>query len=312
MRQPLPTAECVRARAQAKHDSTIIAMLSNNQLAGLLAENALPVLLVAALHARLRASQRARAAQPARPGARAADAAQPLLPIEQQALEESTLWPYSTQDDYYDVILFIGYVATYTVIWPLTPLTCWVNNHIELRTDLIKINRAWRRVVPARVDGIGSWQPALGASIAASVLLVVAFACISTRRAEVFFAFAQNEAHPQHELFWSVQTGNVYLTARCVVLVIWEHALGVLVALIFFFVPAGSARLLALKLAKARRHATELQVRAERLGASSARLLETEPSDGAAGLGGGDEVPTEPAYTTATRRPLEKRIEGVC
>lgn len=158
------------------------------------------------------------------------------------------------------VVLFIGYIATYSVIWPLTPLMCWVNNHIELRTDLIKINRAWRRVVPRRTNGIGSWEPALGVSICAAVLVVTALASIGTRRAEIFFLFSQNPAHPLHEVFWNQDTPpHIWYSWRFFVLFAWEHVLGVVIFAIYFFLPQYTSRLLDRKHLKAKRHIDEMQ-----------------------------------------------------
>lgn len=111
----------------AKHDSTIIAMISVNQIAGLVAENAVPVVLAWILHRGLTRHRRDLAFKRARALSRrshdntvkgavmeaaalrvAEEAARKhssgeLWLAEQRALEEWWLAPYSTQDDYYDV-----------------------------------------------------------------------------------------------------------------------------------------------------------------------------------------------------------------
>lgn len=266
---------------QEKHDATIIAMISVNQIAGLFAENIAPLLFAWAFHKGLHRRMEGRTARAAGAGAAGGAVASAGAPAdkgeqgggeaaareaelalaEQRALEEWWLAPYSTQDDYYDVVLFIGYIATYSVIWPLTPLMCWVNNHIELRTDLVKINKAWQRNVPRRTAGIGAWEPALGVSICAAVLMVTSLACIGTRRAEIFFVPAQNPAHPLHDVFWNAESGHVWFSWRFVVLFAWEHALGLLIFGILFLLPRHTPALLDLRRLKAKRHIDELLAR---------------------------------------------------
>jgi hypothetical protein len=114
-----------------------------------------------------------------------------------QALDEARLPPYSTQDDYYDVVLFIGYICTYTIQWPLTPVVCYLNNNLELRSDLVKINNAFRRTVPRKHKSIGAWEDCITFSVFAAIPMVVTFASISARTAEIFFLVrAQRQTPP--------------------------------------------------------------------------------------------------------------------
>jgi len=263
-----------------KHTDTIVLMLSTNQIAGLFAENVFPVIFVYFVHRTLRKQRRREAGERATANATAAGVVATgasgaangaeLDALVQQAREEWWLWEYSTQDDYYDVILFIGYIATYTVIWPVTPLMSWVNNHIELRTDLIKINRAWRRKVPMRVKGIGAWESALGISIILSIMLVVAFGCISTRTVEIFFRRFENPAHPLHETFWNTKTGHVWMSYRMVVFFAWEHILGVVVFVIMFFLPPWTRRLRGHRFLRSRHRLDSEQTRSQDAAAPSA------------------------------------------
>jgi len=319
----------------AKHDSTIIAMLSTNQIAGLLAENVAPIVVVWYLHRNLRAHRaklaKRREQQQGSPGGGTGgggDPTDPLRALSMQAVDEWWLLGYSTQDDYYDTTLFIGYIATYTVIWPVTPLMCWVNNHVELRTDLIKINKAWRRNVPRRVTGIGSWQPALGISIGLSTFLVVAFATISTRHAEVFFRLSQNPAHPDHDYYWNRDTGHVWLSYRFVVLFIWEHLLAAILFLIYFFMPPLSERVRDVRHLKAKRRVdaerrekeeelrrelqgAENQARGFRSTPSGQRILATVSPWGTATLESAEtlrRIAKQKEYTEGTQRTLEETI----
>jgi hypothetical protein len=267
-----------------KHDGTIVAMLSTNQLAGLIAENLLPIIVVWALRRRLRSGQRAHAAR--RKQLKPLELPMPLAPVEQQALEEWWLYEYATQDDYFDVVLFIAYVATYTCIWPIAPIMSWVNNHVELRTDLVKINTAWRRIVPRRARGIGWWQSAIGFSVGSAVVLVAAFATMATREPEIFFRWSQSPAHPAHDTYWSAETGHVYFTWRFLVLFIWEHALGASVLAIIALVPPLSGKLVSQKIRLAKERTDRLQERAEQAQATD------------------DDWANEPEYMRTTRHAV--------
>jgi len=311
----------------ARHDSTIIAMLSVNQIAGLVAENVAPV--IAVLFVRrfyLRSHTQTDATDAASGvGAQVASAtngvdasqtaAKTLAPpppsedvdaIAKQAIDEWWLWEFSTQDDYFDTALFIGYIATYTVIWPLTSLMSWVNNHIELRTDLIKINRAWRRCVPRRAAGIGSWQPALGFSIVASVILVTGFATISTRHSEVFFRFAENPVHPLHDEFWNDETGHVYMAYRVLVLVTWEHLLAIIILLIYFFVPPLTERQLETRHLKIKHRAAAERREVERTLAAATGKQGTPRAKSP----GGSVLPTVALRAVTSRPPATVHPQG--
>jgi hypothetical protein len=103
------------------------------------------------------------------------------------------------------VVLFIGYVCTYTIQWPLTPLVCYANNNLELRSDLLKLNNAFRRPLPRKTKGVGAWEACIAFSTWASIPVVVSFATISARTAEVFFLVrARPPARRAHARAWTV------------------------------------------------------------------------------------------------------------
>lgn len=165
------------------------------------------------------------------------------------------------------VVLFIGYIVTYTIQWPLTPVVCYLNNNLELRSDLVKINNAFRRMVPKKQRGIGAWENCIVFSVWAAIPMVVTFATISARTAEIFFlvsctphAPAQHacawRAHtpallrrvlraPQasedpeyanHSIYWN-EDGHVRWWWRILVCFIWEHLLGLICLAITIVVP---------------------------------------------------------------------------
>ncbi len=50
-----------------------------------------------------------------------------------------------------------GYLALFSVIWPLVPVSFLINNWIELRSDALKICIEMQRPTPHRADSIGPW-----------------------------------------------------------------------------------------------------------------------------------------------------------
>jgi len=256
-----------------KHDLMVGSMLGMNQAAAFCFENVLPLILVTMFRRRIHSRRAAtvgkssadlskeelatsinegvsgaqlktvktlvpaigRTVDPNEEPATEKETAQAVI----QSLDERTLAPFTTQDDYYDVILFIGYIVTYTVIWPLTPVACYINNQIELRTDLLKINEAFRRIIPKKTRGIGAWEPCMVFSIWAAIPMVVTFATISTRTAEVLFHWTKDVEHPSHSYYWNDDGDEPHLRWwwRIFVAFVWEHILALGCLIIFKVIP---------------------------------------------------------------------------
>lgn len=58
--------------------------------------------------------------------------------------------------------LYLGYLALFSVAWPLTPVSFLINNWVEMRSDAMKIAVSSQRPIPWRADSIGPWLNALG------------------------------------------------------------------------------------------------------------------------------------------------------
>jgi len=71
--------------------------------------------------------------------------------------EEAELPEYDLYSDYSEMVVQYGYVALWSVIWPITPLCAVLNNWLELRSDAVKLCLSHRRPVPQRGDSIGPW-----------------------------------------------------------------------------------------------------------------------------------------------------------
>jgi hypothetical protein len=74
------------------------------------------------------------------------------------SVEQELIRPeYDLYEDYAEMVMQFGYVSLFSIVWPLTPLLCFANNWLELRSDAIKIIMTMRRPVPSRAETIGPW-----------------------------------------------------------------------------------------------------------------------------------------------------------
>jgi len=75
--------------------------------------------------------------------------------------EEAALPEYDVTSDLREMVIQFGYLALFSVIWPLTPVSYFINNWIELRGDTFKLTVESRRPNPARTDTLGPWIDSL-------------------------------------------------------------------------------------------------------------------------------------------------------
>ncbi|KAJ5085004.1 hypothetical protein N7532_009775 [Penicillium argentinense] len=75
---------------------------------------------------------------------------------------EVELAEYEVTDDLREMCIQFGYLALFSPTWPLVPVSFFVNNWVELRSDFFKICMEFRRPTPIRVDTIGPWLDTLG------------------------------------------------------------------------------------------------------------------------------------------------------
>ena len=75
---------------------------------------------------------------------------------------EAELDVYDVTSDLREMVVQFGYLALFSVVWPLTPISFIVNNWIELRSDAVKICVEMQRPTPLRADSIGPWLDSLG------------------------------------------------------------------------------------------------------------------------------------------------------
>lgn len=76
--------------------------------------------------------------------------------------KEAELDTYDVTSDFREMVVQYGYLALFSAVWPLAPVSFLINNWIELRTDAIKICVETQRPIPWRADSIGPWLDSLG------------------------------------------------------------------------------------------------------------------------------------------------------
>ena len=76
--------------------------------------------------------------------------------------KEAELDVYDVSTDLREMVVQFGYLALFSVVWPLTACSFLVNNWIELRSDAVKICIEMQRPTPLRADSIGPWIESLG------------------------------------------------------------------------------------------------------------------------------------------------------
>jgi hypothetical protein len=75
---------------------------------------------------------------------------------------EAELEDYDVTDDLREMCIQFGYLALFSPVWPLVPVSFLINNWVELRSDFFKICVECKRPWPQRADTIGPWLDSLG------------------------------------------------------------------------------------------------------------------------------------------------------
>ncbi|KAI9372336.1 calcium-activated chloride channel-domain-containing protein [Aspergillus egyptiacus] len=76
--------------------------------------------------------------------------------------KEADLGDYNVTDDLREMCIQFGYLALFSPVWPLVPVSFLINNWVELRSDFFKIIIECKRPSPIRADTIGPWLDTLG------------------------------------------------------------------------------------------------------------------------------------------------------
>uniref|UniRef100_A0A4W3J4I5 Anoctamin n=1 Tax=Callorhinchus milii TaxID=7868 RepID=A0A4W3J4I5_CALMI len=80
--------------------------------------------------------------------------------------------------EYLEMVIQFGFATIFVASFPLAPLLALINNIIEIRVDAWKMTTQFRRILSAKAQDIGAWQPILqGVAVFAAVTnaLIIAF-----------------------------------------------------------------------------------------------------------------------------------------
>jgi hypothetical protein len=84
--------------------------------------------------------------------------------------EEALMLRYSTFDDYTNLILQLGFVLLFSIVFPLAPLLLLLNNLALIRLKAMKICYFRQRPLATKVSGMGVWEDLLQVMSAAGIL----------------------------------------------------------------------------------------------------------------------------------------------
>eukprot|EP00931_Biecheleriopsis_adriatica_P032861 TRINITY_DN19122_c0_g2_i1.p1 TRINITY_DN19122_c0_g2~~TRINITY_DN19122_c0_g2_i1.p1 ORF type:complete len:711 (-),score=164.19 TRINITY_DN19122_c0_g2_i1:36-2114(-) len=87
-----------------------------------------------------------------------------------EALEVLQQAEYDQFDDFLEMVIEFGYVTLFAAAFPLASAVSIASNLIELKSDLFKLTKVYRRPVSVRASNIGIWRRLLQVMVAASVL----------------------------------------------------------------------------------------------------------------------------------------------
>ena len=71
---------------------------------------------------------------------------------------QSSLWDFEPFREYCSVMLNFCWVCFFSVIFPWGPLCAFVNNAIEVRSDMYKLSSVMQRPFPRHATSTGPWQ----------------------------------------------------------------------------------------------------------------------------------------------------------
>jgi hypothetical protein len=117
----------------------------------------------------------------------------PSLPyyLKEFFLAPVTLDVLSTE--YSTKVIQLGYVLLFSSPFPLAPILAWFNNIVEIRVDLYKFLKLYRRPFVENADAIGAWQKIITMIVFLSTVsnsVIIAFTSISLE--EYFLQYTQN------------------------------------------------------------------------------------------------------------------------
>lgn len=123
-----------------------------------------------------------------------------LVNIRRSYEEDFLLQPFQLTTlfyEYLEIILQFGFITFFCLSFPLAPLFGFINNIFEIRIDALKVVKEFRRPVPRRAIGIGTWNSILDIMAKVTVL------------SNAFLIAITSEYIPRQVYYWTI--GNYSL-----------------------------------------------------------------------------------------------------
>lgn len=104
---------------------------------------------------------------------------QEVAAVKQSRRERFISEYHTTYHDYLQIYIQFGYVTLFSSVVPMAALIALVNNVIEIRLDIFKLQKFYKRPFAERAKDIGSWQLAFEAMALISIISNLAMAYLT-------------------------------------------------------------------------------------------------------------------------------------
>merc|ERR1712166_24920 len=127
-----------------------------------------------------------------------------------QAEFEAKLEPYERIeifDDYYEMILQLGYITLFSPAFPLVSLMGLCNNIVEIRSDANKLTQVFQRPLARKVEDIGSWE---------LILELMTFIAVATNIGLLWFTSSFGKSYSSlHRVWGFLLSEHVVILVKC-------------------------------------------------------------------------------------------------
>eukprot|EP01016_Furgasonia_blochmanni_P043236 TRINITY_DN5835_c0_g1_i2.p2 TRINITY_DN5835_c0_g1~~TRINITY_DN5835_c0_g1_i2.p2 ORF type:complete len:310 (-),score=66.68 TRINITY_DN5835_c0_g1_i2:113-1042(-) len=160
---------------------------------------------------------------------------------------ELSLTQYDPFDDYFELVTQYGYNTLFAAAFPMACVCSFIVNCIELVNDRVKLTHFYRRPLPTKAFGIGSWLTVLKWLNHISVLTNLALFAYSSDQITAFFPSLFPPSYDRRRVLFKAVADKMNLQAnpldgqgRWVVGIIFgiEHVLYLIIFLINYLIPS--------------------------------------------------------------------------
>eukprot|EP00474_Spongospora_subterranea_P011465 CRZ11923.1 hypothetical protein [Spongospora subterranea] len=140
-------------------------------------------------------------------------------------VESMNLTQRASYKDYDDIVVYLGIIASFSVVSPIISVIACVHALCELHCDVLKMAFVYQRSQPRRARNAGSWEKYLLVAMVLGGIISVGMVCFSTGHLEAFVQGCERSANygPNHDC--------VSISYRIMVALLLEHLVLILQAL---------------------------------------------------------------------------------